>query len=200
MRYIVWDLETTGFRPEADEIIEIGAMIVDGESVERKSWLLNHDIEIPEKITELTTITKDLLDKEGQEPAKCLQEFVDLLKTVETNITHNGFNFDIPFVLSALRRHLKYTDEQINAVNAPLLMGAIDTCMMVKGKKLKMPMESGEQFRHYAYRVNNVRAKGVKSNLTDVCGELGIEIDEKERHRALGDVELTHKVYLAINI
>jgi len=200
MSYIVWDLETTGFSPEKDEVIEIGIMVVDGDTVEKKSWLLNHDIEIPEKITELTTITKDLLDSEGQEPAKCLAEFVEALKGAEKNITHNGINFDMPFILEALKRHLNYTPDQLGEINAHLLTTTVDTCVMIKGRKLKMPMESGEEFRHYAQRVNSVRAKGVKSNLTLTCEELQIPIDEATRHRAMGDVELTHKVYLAIQV
>jgi len=195
-KYIVWDLETTGFRPEHDAIIEIGMMIVDGDKVERKAWLLNHDIEIPEKITELTTITKELLDKDGENPAECLEAFIKEIMVAETNVTHNGIAFDIPFILGAVKKHLHYTADQEAELRAHLLMTAIDTCILIKGRKLKIGMEPGEKFRHYANRVKDIRAKGVKSNLTTVCEEMEIKINESNRHRALGDVELTNQVYI----
>ena len=57
IKYIVWDLETTGFVAPESKILEIGCHICyeDG-SIEDKNWLLNNNVEIPEKITEITSI------------------------------------------------------------------------------------------------------------------------------------------------
>ncbi len=60
--FVVFDLETTGFSPVNDRIIEIGAVRVSGGSItDRFSTFVNPDIHIPERITELTTITDGMV-------------------------------------------------------------------------------------------------------------------------------------------
>ena len=59
-RYVVFDIETTGFNKEKDFIIEIGAVKIDnGEIVDKYSRFINPGIPIPERITELTSITNE---------------------------------------------------------------------------------------------------------------------------------------------
>jgi len=51
--YLVWDLETSGLEKETCKILEIGcATVHDCQIVERKSWVLNHGIEIPAPVSE----------------------------------------------------------------------------------------------------------------------------------------------------
>jgi len=108
--YVVWDLETTGFSFTDNKIIEIGAMIVeDGKVVGTFEKLLNHGIEIPEEITKLTGLSEKDLKENGEDPHKVLLQFFEVLTESEMNITHNGFKFDIPFLVESLR---------------PLLMGS----------------------------------------------------------------------------
>ena len=60
--FTVVDLETTGFSPISDSIIEIGAISIrDGEIVERYSQLINPCHPIPYKIQSLTGITNDMV-------------------------------------------------------------------------------------------------------------------------------------------
>ena len=196
MRYAVWDIETTGFSPEKDAVIEIGVMTMDGDQRETKNWLLNHNIEIPEKITELTSITKDMIDAEGVQPALALAEFANIIKEHDINVTHNGISFDIPFIMNSMAKHSELTTDECAELNAHIIKTAIDTMVIVKGRKLKMTQENGEQFRHFARRVLAVPPqKGIKSNLTLTCEEYGVEMNEETRHRALGDVILTEQVY-----
>lgn len=77
--YTVIDLETTGLKPDADEIIEYGALRVrDGVPVEKFSTLVHIEKGIPANITELTGIKDaDLLD--GMESAQALQAFLDFI-------------------------------------------------------------------------------------------------------------------------
>lgn len=63
---VAFDTETTGFKKETDHIIEIAAIrIKSSGEITRYNALINHKVEIPEVITELTGITKALIDKEG---------------------------------------------------------------------------------------------------------------------------------------
>lgn len=60
--YVVFDLETTGLKPESADIIEIGAVkLRDGLVVERFQSFVNDGTTIPGHITELTGITNDML-------------------------------------------------------------------------------------------------------------------------------------------
>ena len=62
--YVVFDIETTGFSPVNNRIIEIGAVKVSGgEIVDRFSTFVNPDVPIPFEIEKLTSIRdEDVMD------------------------------------------------------------------------------------------------------------------------------------------
>jgi len=60
--FVVFDLETTGLKPEQCEIIEVGAVkLKDGQIVDRFQTFVNDGGVIPANITQLTGITTDML-------------------------------------------------------------------------------------------------------------------------------------------
>ena len=62
IEYIALDLETTGVDPKRDKILEIGAARVkDGEILETYQSFVDHKIQIPAFITELTGITDEMV-------------------------------------------------------------------------------------------------------------------------------------------
>lgn len=191
---IVWDLETTGFNAPKDKILEIGCFIIRGDEVERRHWVLDNKMEIPEKIIEITGITKEIIDAEGRDPKECLQEFLPLFKECGKNITHNGVRFDIPFLVNYSADLLGYTDQQKMAVTNLIRSTAFDTAVHFKAKKLDMQPFFRESFVQYAERVMNVRAKGVFYTLGLCVEELGIK-HELVQHRAMADVELTYEIF-----
>lgn len=129
---IVWDLETTGFVPPEAKILEIGCFIVRGNEVEHKHWVFQNNCEIPEKITEITGITKEIIDAEGTDPVKNLNEFLPLFKKAKKNITHNGMKFDIPFLVGYAKHILNWRDEQEMAVTNLIRSTAYDTAVRFK--------------------------------------------------------------------
>jgi len=194
---IVWDIETTGFVAPEAKILEIGCLIVRGEDVEQKHWVLDNKVEIPQKITEITGITKEIIDKEGRDPVDCLTEFLLLFTECEQNITHNGVRFDIPFLLAYAADLFKW-DEGAKTAKALLIRNtAFDTAVHCKAAKLNMSREGDEEYIDFAERVMNMRAYGVKYNLGLCCEEQGVRLDV-EQHRALADVALTHRLYKKI--
>lgn len=194
--YIAWDLETDGFDGTCGHILEIGAArIENGAIVEKKSWLLNHNVEIPAHITAINTITKELLDAEGIDPKEALNQFFAFFKVGEPHLTHNGIRFDIPFLVENAATIYGLTPEKKQDLRARLNATAIDTAVIVKGKKLEMDRNWNEDFKTYADRVMEVRAVGVKYNVALCCEELEIPIEGIQMHRALGDVELTHEIF-----
>lgn len=194
---IVWDLETTGFVAPEAKILEIGCFVVRGEEVERKHWVLNNNVEIPEKITEITGITQAIIDAEGRDPKECLQEFLPLFKRCKKNVTHNGVRFDIPFLIETSAHVLGFQPNEKMAVTNLIRSTAFDTAVHFKAKKLNMEPFFRESFVQFADRVMSVRAFGIKYSLGLCVEELQIKKDLVQ-HRAMADVELTHEVYKLI--
>lgn len=94
--FVVFDLETTGFSSKNDKIIEIGAVKIEkGKIVDRFSEFVNPERSIPDKITELTSITDDMVDdKEAID--KILPRFIDFIGD-SVVVAHNA-SFDVSFI------------------------------------------------------------------------------------------------------
>ena len=101
-KYVVFDLETTGFSPEKNRIIEFGAVKVeDGRITGRFSEFVNPEIPIPYRITQLTGITDDMVI-EADPIEKVLPRFLDFSEGCVL-VGHN-VGFDIGFVRENCRR------------------------------------------------------------------------------------------------
>ena len=97
----MFDIETTGFNKEKDRIIEIGAVKVqNGETVDTFSTFINPEIPIPEKITELTSITDDQV-KDAQTIREVLPQFMKFCEGAVL-VAHNA-GFDTGFIENKAR-------------------------------------------------------------------------------------------------
>lgn len=197
--YIVFDLETTGFVAPEAKILEIGCFIMQGGILTEKHWVFQNNCEIPEKITEITGITKEIIDKEGRDPKECLKEFLPLFKKAKKNITHNGIKFDIPFLVAYAADVMGYFPQETEAVTKLIRSKSFDTAVHFKADKLGLKPKAGEKFMHFADRVMSTWAKGIKFNLGLCCDEIGIDRTNIIQHRAMADVHLTHEIYKKIH-
>ena len=102
--YIVYDLETLGLNSHKNEIIEIGAVKLQGRRiVDRYSQLINPGKPIPKKIQEITGITDDMV---ANEPTieEVLPKFMDFVGE-GTLVAHNAA-FDMGFIKRDVKRYL----------------------------------------------------------------------------------------------
>lgn len=94
--YVVFDLETTGFNPFTDRIIEIGAVkIENGKVVDTFSEFVNPKISIPYRITELTSIT-DAMVADAESIETLLPKFLKFCEG-SSLVAHNA-DFDVSFI------------------------------------------------------------------------------------------------------
>ncbi len=95
--YVVFDFETTGFNAGGgDSIIEIGAVkLCNGEIIERYDELINPGVELNPTITEITSITNEMLkDKDNEENA--IKRFIEWVGDLPM-VAHNA-KFDMSFL------------------------------------------------------------------------------------------------------
>ena len=100
--YVVFDIETTGFSPVNNRIIEIGAVkVVDGVITEKFSEFINPKVPIPFEIEKLTGIRDDMVRK-AEEIEKVLPRFLEFSKDA-VMVAHNA-SFDMSFIYANARR------------------------------------------------------------------------------------------------
>jgi len=104
-QFVVLDIETTGLDSSKHEIIEIGAIKVTRDSLNHPTFqtLIKPTQKIPKKITQITGITADMIDKEGLELKTELTEFIDFIGDLEL-VAYNA-PFDMGFLRNAAYKH-----------------------------------------------------------------------------------------------
>lgn len=113
--YVVFDLETTGFSPDKNRIIEIGAVKVEqGQIIDRFSTFVNPETPIPFRIEELTSIKDDMV-LDAPKIEEILPEFMEFCKGA-IMVAHNA-DFDMSFIAkNCERQELECTYTVIDTV------------------------------------------------------------------------------------
>jgi len=190
--YIAFDLETSGFSPKRDDILQVGIIdIIEGsESGEETSFIVNPNFpnayEVPRKITELTGLTSLEVSTKGLDPKMVIPMVAERLH-VAYNVTHNGIAFDKPFFEAACRKY---------GVLAPWKGYWLDTAVIYKASKTdKLPMLGVySTLAEFAVEVRRP-IKGLKYNLAYCCWDYGIDISDLSMHRADSDCVATYRLY-----
>lgn len=105
MRYVVFDIETTGLNTWNDRIVEIGAVKVeDGQVIDEFDMLINPGIPMPPNVSAINNIYDDMLI-DAESPGVVLYQFHQFIKDVDFLVGHNARRFDYPFLESEFDRH-----------------------------------------------------------------------------------------------
>ncbi|WP_270433393.1 exonuclease domain-containing protein [Anaerostipes hominis (ex Lee et al. 2021)] len=117
--YVIIDIETTGFDPEKDKIIEIGALKVqDGKVIDTFDSLVYTDY-VPEYILKLTGINIDDISNAPKQD-EVLVKFYEFIQ--DFILVGHNVNFDINFLY----------DNFLKILNKPLMNDFIDTLRLSK--------------------------------------------------------------------
>jgi len=168
--YVVIDVETTGLKPEQAKMIEIGAIkIKDGMIDDAFQSLIKIDGNVPQKITDLTGITDDMLDKHGKDLKVVLNEFI-IFASDFTLVAHNA-SFDISFI-----------NDGLNICGYPLLDNKIIDTLSLARNKLR--------------GLNSYKLLSVAKNMGVDNADLNhANKGVLQMHRSLGDCYQTHLIY-----
>ncbi|MBE5826504.1 MAG: PolC-type DNA polymerase III [Butyrivibrio sp.] len=94
--FVVFDIETTGFSPIKNKIIEIGAVkIRNGEIIDRFSEFINPQVPIPYRIEKLTSITDEMV-MDAPTRDVIVPRFVEFCK--DAVLVGHNVSFDISFI------------------------------------------------------------------------------------------------------
>ncbi len=108
-RILLFDFETTGLYPDKEQIIEIGAILMEkqnGVYVEIESFdqLILSDKPLSPKIIEITHITDEMLLRDGIEQEIACQKFMAMLDMNPLLIAYN-IQFDLSFLHFFIRKY-----------------------------------------------------------------------------------------------
>jgi len=102
-KYIVLDIETTGLSISDDEIIEIGALLVENTKIiDMFNTLIRSSKPVPSKIKELTGISDEMLREKGRDISDVLPELLSFVGELPI-VSHNP-SFDYGFLREYCKR------------------------------------------------------------------------------------------------
>jgi len=98
---IAFDLETNGFSPRFNKILEIGACTT---SQQQFQTYVKSVSTVPKKITNITGISMKQL-RDAPLPSDALKNFSDFTKSTTLLVGYNSHKFDLAFIFEAMQKH-----------------------------------------------------------------------------------------------
>lgn len=139
VKYLVFDIETTGVYPLFHEIIEIGAVVIEnGEVVKEFNELIKPKNKINQRISNLTNITNKMVEHCVDEET-ALRRFYEFIGDEEyVLVGHNARDFDLNFI--NVRSRMNKLDEKLNdfaLIDTLYLSKFVEEEVLVKQRKRK---------------------------------------------------------------
>lgn len=116
-KILVFDFETTGLYAYTDQIIEIGALLIEREGLfeteKELSILLQADKKLPDVIKNITGITDEMLLRDGVPQEVGFRELFNLIDQ-DTLLCAYNIQFDLSFLLHYIKKYhnVTYTFKQ----------------------------------------------------------------------------------------
>ncbi len=147
------------------------------------------DLNISKGAAQITRFDYDEYKKKAEDANKVLDEFEAYLNDKSyVIIAHNISSFDCYIIKNwreALNRKNDYS----------YLDRTIDTNSLARAMKKGIKKVERKDWKLMNFRFSNYVEKGLKTNLTALGKELGVECNYEELHRGLSDIYLNIKVF-----
>jgi DNA polymerase-3 subunit epsilon len=144
-----FDIESTGVDVFNDRVVTATVVkVVDGTAVDKRTWLVNPGVPIPEGATRIHGITNEKAQADGMDPALAIADIADIVAGVlRSGLPLVAFNaaYDLSLLEAECRRHgiPGIVDAPLQSVIDPMVLGkGIDTIQnrkFVKGRKFTLP-------------------------------------------------------------
>ena len=145
------------------------------------------DFKISDDAKRITRYEDNFVQENGKTVKQTVPTIQKWLDKADYIVGHNILGFDIYLIKELYKLH--------GEDYKPLIPKVIDTNCIARGIKMEIPYRAGEDFTEYQYRIYNTRRKGIRSNLTALGKEFGIDHDYANLHNALVDLDLNLKVW-----
>ena len=192
----ILDFETTGLNPEMDEIIEYAIKKYEDDT-NINNFVKPNFMDISEKITEITSITPEIVEEQGitqQEACDDIEKFL-INNNMKYVIAHNGHRFDYLFLKNLFKRNNKVMPN-INYVDS---IDIFKDMIKVDSYSQKSLCE-----KYNIVQENAHRAIGDVIDLSNLCFKTGVSVIHLNTHtKKVSDVVdmhgLLHSIQLFIN-
>ena len=99
MLIAAFDFETTGLDVNQDHVIEVGAILYStghNHPVMTEGYLVDHEIDIPKVITDITGIRRNMIEKFGLQSAHALDRLQNIFDMADAIAGQNIVDYDLP--------------------------------------------------------------------------------------------------------
>jgi DNA polymerase III epsilon subunit-like protein len=197
-KILVLDFETenTCLVPKLNLVWQVGMLKTQGNAfIDSYSAFLKWDrpLNVSEGAAKVTHFDKTKVENNSTDYQQVISKIIEWADWSDWICAHNALGFDIYF--------LRHFYEMMGKSTVHLAEKILDTHALLKGLKMTPPIlfdSKKESLSEYQYKMINLRVKGVKTNLTLIGKEMGIEFNPDTLHDALNDVILLFDIWKQI--
>ena len=159
------------------------------QKVDQKNFYIKWDttLKISDAAAYVTRYDHKKILRDGLDPKEVFPTIKDWLDHADYIVGHNILGFDIYLI----KEYYKY----MGCNWQHLVPKFIDTNALARGIKYSMPYSNKDNLTEYQYKIFHTRKKNVKSSLTFLGKENGVDHDYDQLHDAINDLDLNLKVW-----
>lgn len=194
-KLLIWDFETEGLSPLYTRPWQLGFCVYEKnkEIFSYSAYLKWPNLKVSPGAARATGYDPVKVEKEGKDPREVLDILWQYMYDDSYVVAgHNVLGYDVQ-INNVSRRELGLKPD------FSFVPRILDSNAIARGIKLGMLPKKDEDFIAWQYKMLNVRAKGVRTNIKSLCEEFNIEFDEFRLHEALYDVQKNHSIFLELD-
>lgn len=190
-QFLIFDFETENLNLRHNKPWQLFFLITQGETIikQEKHYLKWTNLDVSKDAARITHFNPKTIEEFGKNPKTVLDVFDSYLYDEKYCIVgQNIIGFDA-FVHNGWRLEFgKKTDYS-------WLNRLYDTNCLAKAYKLGLKKKEDESLLNWQFRLNNIRKKGLKTNLSALGKEFNLPFDELNLHDASVDVPLCFEIF-----